>query len=231
MRESPQKSLNSGKTQEVNKMYPDQEINALNDVYKALRGLNPAQIKRIIEWLASKYHLDKQQVRIVSRDEVVGPSTTVPADEAPSNDVITPTVKKRRGRPPKKVESVLTEPLVQPDAETASTPGTDGFTKFDSFEDLFFSSNAKTIAATILLAAAYLQEKERLTAINTSAISKLMKKVGQQVQNISASINNLLTKTPSVLMQTGKQGDSKQARRQYQVTEEGIRIARNYIND
>lgn len=40
-------------------MYPDNEINALNNVYEALKGLNNAQIKRILEWITSKFDLDK----------------------------------------------------------------------------------------------------------------------------------------------------------------------------
>ena len=37
----------------------DPEINALHNVYEALKGLNTPQIKRIIDWVTSKFHLDK----------------------------------------------------------------------------------------------------------------------------------------------------------------------------
>jgi len=40
-----------------------------------------------------------------------------------------------------------------------------------------------------------------------------------------------LMKKPPLLKQAGKPGAHKHARRAYCVTEEGLRIARNYIND
>ena len=103
--------------------------------------------------------------------------------------------------------------------------------KYDTFEDLFFSSNAKTITAKILLAAAYLQEKKNIKEFGSSDLNAMMKKIGQAVQNISASVNVLLMKKPPLLKQAGKPGAHKHARRAYCVTEEGLRIARNYIND
>ena len=35
-------------------MSPDNEINALSNVYESLKGLNNAQIKRILEWITGK---------------------------------------------------------------------------------------------------------------------------------------------------------------------------------
>ena len=40
-------------------MLPDDEINALSKVYESLKGLNNAQVKRIIDWVTSKFALDK----------------------------------------------------------------------------------------------------------------------------------------------------------------------------
>jgi hypothetical protein len=215
-------------------MYQDQEINALNDVYEALVGLKPTQIKRIVEWLSSKYNLEKQKTGIVSTDkEVSSPAAALVEVAPPADETAAPVVKKRRGRPPGNAEPAaeISVSIPKPAVGADAAPGVEGFLKFDTFEDLFFSSNAKSIAAAILLAASYLQERHNSKTLNTSEINAQMKKVGQQVQNISASINNLLTKKPPLLVQTGKLGDSKQARRQYRVTEEGLRIARNYINE
>jgi hypothetical protein len=204
-------------------MYPDNEINALSNVYESLKGLNNAQVKRIIEWVTSKFALDKHpDLKAVVRE--VGPSpepTPVESAEA----AVKP-VKKRRGRPPAKAK--LTAEEEQPQTTALGIPV---FMQYDTFEDLFFASNAKTITAKILLAAAYLQEKKNIKEFGSSDLSAMMKKIGQVVQNISASINVLLMKKPPLLMQAGKSGAKKHARRAYSVTEEGLRIARNYIND
>lgn len=204
-------------------MINDPEINALANVYDTLKGLNNAQIKRIMDWVTSKFDLDKQPGLKASEREV-GPSPP-PAPVEAAVPAVEP-VKKRRGMKPGQKKLMVEEIQPQPFAE-----GRTGFMKHDTFEDLFFSSNAKTITAKILLAAAYLQEKKKIKEFGSSDINSLLKKIRLRVPNISASINNLMLKKPPLLIQTGKLGDSKQARRTYSVTEEGLRIARNYIND
>jgi hypothetical protein len=209
-------------------MYQDREINALSNVCEALKGLNNAQVKRILDWVTGKFDLEKQpDLRAV--DRVVAPSpqpepAATPVETAGS--VVKP-LKKRRGRPPAKAKPTVEKPIPQP----VGAEGITGFIKYDRFEDLFFSSNAKTITAKILLASAYLQEKKYIKEFGSSDIKSLMKKIGQVVKNISASINVLLDKKPPLLIQTGKSGTGPKARRTYSVTEDGLRIARNYINE
>ena len=204
-------------------MYPDDEINALSKVYESLKGLNNAQVKRVIDWVTSKFALDKHpDLKAVEREVEPSPE---PAPAASAEAVVKP-VKKRRGRPPAKEKLTTAEEQPQ-----TAPPGITIFDKYDSFEDLFFSSDARTITAKILLAAAYLQEKKKIKEFGSSDLNAMMKKIGQVVQNISASINVLLMKKPPLLMQAGKSGAKKHARRAYRVTEEGLRIARNYIND
>jgi hypothetical protein len=212
-------------------MYLDNEINALSNVYESLKGLNNAQVKRIIDWVTSKFALDKHPgLKAVERE--VGPSPEPAPEPAPepepaeSAEAAVKPVKKRRGRPPAKAKFTAEEE--QPQTTALGIPV---FMQYDTFEDLFFASNAKTITAKILLAAAYLQEKKNIKEFGSSDLSAMMKKIGQVVQNISASINVLLMKKPPLLIQAGKSGAKKHARRAYSVTEEGLRIARNYIND
>jgi hypothetical protein len=204
-------------------MLPDDEINALSKVYESLKGLNKAQVKRIIDWVTGKFALDKHpDLKAVERE--VGPSAEA-APTVSAEGAVEP-VKKRRGRPPTKAKLKTGEG--QPETTALGIPE---FVKHDTFEDLFFSSNAKTITAKILLAAAYLQEKKNIKEFGSSDLNAMMKKIGQAVQNISASVNVLLMKKPPLLKQAGKPGSHKHARRAYCVTEEGLRIARNYIND
>jgi len=204
-------------------MYPDDEINALSKVYDSLKGLNNAQVKRIIDWVTSKFALDMHpDLKVVERKVEPSPE---PAPVESAEAVVIPG-KKRRGRPPAKVRLTTVEEQPQ-----TTAPETTGFDQYDTFEDLFFSSDARTITAKILLAAAYLQEKKKIKEFGSSDLSAMMKKIGQVVQNISASINVLLMKKPPLLIQAGKSEAKKHARRSYCVTEEGLRIARNYIND
>lgn len=206
-------------------MYTDNEINALSNVYESLKGLNNAQVKRIIDWVTGKFDLDKHpELKAVERE--VGPSPGPAPAPVESAEAAVKPVKKGRGRPPAKAKPTAAEKQPQ----TAAL-GMTVFEKYDTFEDLFFASNAKTITAKILLAAAYFQERKNIKEFGSSDLNAMMKKIGQVVQNISASINVLLMKEPPLLIQAGKSGAKKHARRAYSVTEEGLRIARNYIND
>jgi hypothetical protein len=201
-------------------MYPDQEINALNDVYEALKGLDNSQIKRIIDWVTDKFALDKHpDLKVMEGEAAPQPVEAAAPAAAP--------VKKRRGRGPTKMKAEVETPLPQPAEAVEIT----GLMKYDTFQDLCFSSNAKTVTAKILLAAAYLNENKNIKEFGSSDVNALMKKIGHGVPNISAAINNLMDKNPPLLVQTGKPGTRKHARRTYSVTEEGLRIARNYINE
>jgi hypothetical protein len=203
-------------------MYHDPEINALSNVFEVLKVLNNAQIKRIIDWVTSKFELDKKPVlKAVERE--VAPSSE-PAPVKAAEPAVVP-VKKRRGRKPKKAPPMVEETQPQPAAS-----GIKGFMKYDTFEDLLISSNAKTNTAKILLAASYLQEKKIIKEFGSYDISTLFKKIGEEVSQPSSALNNLMSKKPPLLLQTGTQGTGLKSRRKFRVTEEGLRIARNYIS-
>ena len=196
-------------------MNQDPEIDALSRVYDTLTGFNNAQIKRTIDWVISKFGLSEEKPPVKVSEHQVAPPPVEPTE--PVREL----VKKRRGRRPQKAQ-----PTPQPE-QTAVT----GFMKFDTVEDLFFSSNVRTAASKILLVAAYLKEKHNLNEFSSFDINSRLKKVGDGVQNITNSINTLMDKEPPLLIQTGKMGDTKQAKRKFQVTEEGLRIARNYLTE
>jgi len=196
-------------------MNQDPEIDALSSVYDTLTGLNHAQIKRIIDWITDKFGLSEEKPPLKVIEHQVAPPPVEPTE--PVREL----VKKRRGRRPK-----MAQPTPQPE-QTAIT----SFMKFGTVEDLFFSSNVRTAASKILLVAAYLHEKHNLNEFSSFDINSRLKKVGYGVQNITSFINTLMDKEPPLLIQTGKMGDTKQAKRKFQVTEEGLRIARNYLTE
>jgi hypothetical protein len=229
-------------------MYPDSEINALSNVYESLKSLDNSQIKRILDLVKDKFDLDKKPgLKAVEREAAPPPgpgtlpvSSTVETAEPAVEPVkkrrgrrpgkakttIEP-VKKRRSRRPAKAKTVVEKPVPQP----AAASGITGFIKYDDFEELLLFSNAKTNTAKILLAAAYLQEKSNLREFGSYDISTLFKSIGEEVSQPSSAINNLMSKKPPLLLQTGTQGTGLKSRRKFRVTEEGLRIARNYIKE
>ncbi len=207
-------------------MQPDNEIIALSNVYEALKVLNNAQIKRILAWLTSKFNLDKYpDLKAVERAATPspGPESSSVESAAPAEEP----VKNRRGRRPGKVKPVDAKPEPQPDEAPVITD----FIKYDNFEELLLFSTANTNTAKILLAAAYLQEKRNLKEFGSYDISILFKTIGEEVRQPSSALNNLISKKPPLLLQTGTQGPGLKSRRKFRVTEEGLRIARNYIKE
>lgn len=190
-------------------MYHDQEINALSNVFEALKGLNNDQIKRIIDWVTSKFDLDKPEM-FKSPEQAVEP-------------FIEP-VKKRRGRKPGKA-------VPETEASQPVTSGIKGFMKYDSLKEIFSAATAKRLGAKILLAAAYLQEKENFKELSSYDVSSRLKKIGQEIKNSSVAINSLMSKKPPLLIQTGTLGAGLKSRRKFRVTEEGLKVARKYITE
>jgi hypothetical protein len=200
-------------------MQANNEINALNDVYETLKGLDNAQIKRILVWVEDKFDLEKQPyLKAVERE--ASPAPAVFAPEALP-------VKKRRGRHPAKVEPVVEEPVTRLD----ESPAMQRFLKYDSFEDLLLFSTAYNNTAKVLLAAAYLQVKKNLKEFCSNDISSLFKEIGEEISQTSPFLSNLMNKKPPLVIRTGTQGPGLKARRNFRVTEEGLRIAGNYIKE
>ena len=150
-------------------MYPDNEINALSKVYESLKGLNNDQVKRIIEWVTSKFNLDKQpDLKTGEKSIGISPQPAPPLPGEAAQPAAVPRGKKR-GRKPGQKKLMVEEKQPQPTTEDRT-----GFMKHDTFEDLYFSANAKTITAKILLAAAYLQEKKKIKEFGSSDINKFL---------------------------------------------------------
>ncbi|MGD2092418.1 MAG: hypothetical protein PVH61_39995 [Candidatus Aminicenantes bacterium] len=229
-------------------MNPDNEINALNDVYETLKGLGNEQIKRILIWIKDKFDLEKHpHLKAVEREAALSPGPE-PLPEAPPVEAAEPAaapVKKRRGRPPGKAkataepikkrrgrrpakkEPVVEEPVTQP----TELPVPQGFLKYDNFEELLLFSTANTNTAKVLLAAAYLQVTKNLKEFYSFDISTLFKNIGEDISQPSTSLNNLMSKTPPLVTQTGTQGPGLKPRRKFRVTEEGLRTAGDYIKE
>jgi hypothetical protein len=211
-------------------MSPDNEINALNNVYEALTGLDNAQIRRILDWVTDKFELEKHPNLKAEERETSPTPGPGPLPESTPVKTAAPAaapVKKRRGRRPGTAKPIVEEPVPQP----VESPGITGFIKYDNFEELLLFSNAKTNAAKVLLAAAYLQEKKNFKEFGSYDISGLFKSIGEEVNQPSSSLNNLMSKKPPLLFQTGTHGPGFKSRRKFRVTEEGLRLARNYIKE
>jgi hypothetical protein len=102
-------------------------------------------------------------------------------------------------------------------------------TSFKSVADLFAKTNLKTDADKVLIIAAYLQETKNVDELSGREINKELHHLGHGVSNITAAITSLMNKKPQLMIQTRKEGKSKQAQKKYKVTAEGFASAKKMI--
>jgi hypothetical protein len=70
------------------------------------------------------------------------------------------------------------------------------------------------------------QSKAELTGLE---INKELHHMGHKVSNITSVINQLIGKRPQLMIQTKKEGKTRQAKKKYKVTTVGISTARDTL--
>jgi len=102
-------------------------------------------------------------------------------------------------------------------------------TTFDSVADVFANAQVKSESEKVLLVAAYLQQKRGGELVGRE-INKELNHLGHGVGNITNAITSLINRKPKQMIQTRKEGKTKQAQKKYKVTTEGITTALKMIS-
>ena len=100
---------------------------------------------------------------------------------------------------------------------------------FESVADVFADAKVKTEPDKVLVVGAYLQKKKDVSELTSREINRELKHLGHGVKNITVTINSLMKKKPQLMIQTWKDGKSKQAQKKYKVTTEGFSAATKMI--
>lgn len=101
---------------------------------------------------------------------------------------------------------------------------------YDSVADIVAATCPKTDVDRVLIVAAFLQEKSQKESLSGFEITEELKHLGYPLSNITSTIGVLMTRRPQLMIQTRKSGKSKQARKEYKVSKEGINFVNNMIN-
>lgn len=80
-----------------------------------------------------------------------------------------------------------------------------------------------TNAEKALVVGYWFQEREGLEDMDSFTINSTLKQLGHGVQNITLAMAALTNRKPQFVVQTKKSGSSRQARKRYRLTQEGIR--------
>lgn len=94
------------------------------------------------------------------------------------------------------------------------------------FASLMESADFETEEDRTLLACFWVQEFEGANPFDSQRVNTLLKELGFGASNITRALRGLHEQRPRLVMPIRKEGRTRQARKQYRVTGEGIRHAR-----
>jgi hypothetical protein len=118
-----------------------------------------------------------------------------------------------------------------PIASPSLSSGQDGQTMFSEFHELFDAAQPVSAVDRALVVGYWFQKVLGKTELDSFLLNKELKNLGYPSSNITRDLDGLMKKTPRLITQTGKGGNSQQARKTYKLTAEGIKAVEKMIAD
>lgn len=106
---------------------------------------------------------------------------------------------------------------------------TESTTAFDSAAELLAAAGAKTDTDKALVIGYWFQEVLNQSDLESQAINTELKHIGHGVGNITRALGNLMNQKPQLAIQLRKAGSSRQARKKYKLTAEGVKKVASMI--
>lgn len=101
--------------------------------------------------------------------------------------------------------------------------------QYDDFPALFDAADPQTATDKALVAGYWFQVVQSQEEFDSFALNKELKNLGYPSSNITRDFDALMSRTPRLAIQTRKMGTSKQARKQFKLTREGIRYVQDML--
>ena len=98
------------------------------------------------------------------------------------------------------------------------------------FADLYATTDPKSNGEKALVAGYWLQVCQGAENFTGFAANKELTDLGYRLGNITDAINNTKNRSPSLILQIKKSGSSRQARKLYKITHEGIKRVEEMIS-
>lgn len=115
-------------------------------------------------------------------------------------------------------------PLQVIDNLPATRPGS-----FASVHDLFESAKPESGLDRILVIGYWFQVGENQETFDSQSVNTQLKDLGYASANITRDLGYLIARTPKLVIQTRKEGTTRQARKKYRLTREGIRVVETLL--
>lgn len=107
--------------------------------------------------------------------------------------------------------------------EAAADDAAKGAKTYGTFAELYAAASPKNNGERALVAGYWLQVCAGAQNFTAAAAQKELTHLGHAVSNITESINSVKDQKPSLILQLKKSGNSKQARKLYKVSHEGVK--------
>lgn len=115
-------------------------------------------------------------------------------------------------------------------AEIASAPLLLAQRSTSEFAELFASAEPQTDKERALVAAYWVQEVQGEGSFVSQSLNTELKNLGHAVGNITDALNRLIEERPQLVLQLRKEGNTKQARKVYKLTYEGVKRVQQMAN-
>lgn len=101
---------------------------------------------------------------------------------------------------------------------------------FGDFAELFDAAAPTTNSDKVLVAGYWLQVVEEEDSFTSQTINTMLKNLGHPIKNITSAFTELKNRKPADALQLRKSGNSRQARKLFKITANGIKTVESMIN-
>jgi len=106
---------------------------------------------------------------------------------------------------------------------------TDGVDDFADLADLFDAAGPATDNEKVLVVGYWFKDLQGHDTLDAQLINSQLKQLGHGVSNVTRAFDRLMEPRPRLAIQVQKSGRSRQARKKYKITNEGIRKVRAMV--
>jgi len=101
--------------------------------------------------------------------------------------------------------------------------------RWESLPELFSAVTLGSDAERALVVAYWMQKVQGESDFDGFTINKELRHLGYAASNITSALTQLIVRKPQLAIQTHKSGSSKQARKRYRLTNEGLRAVERLL--
>jgi hypothetical protein len=114
-----------------------------------------------------------------------------------------------------------------PEFRSAATEGAPA--TYAEFHELFDAANPESGVENALVVAYWFQVVQKHAELDSQQLNSALKNLGRPSSNITRDLESLIDRSPRLVIQVRKEGSTKQARKRYKLTIEGIRAVERML--